>query len=61
MEWDTAAAQCVVEQAGGQVTDLTGKRLSYNKSRLLNPYFMVSGTDAFGWQSYLPELDKASS
>ena len=26
MEWDTAAAQCVVEAAGGKVTDLDGHR-----------------------------------
>jgi len=43
MEWDTAAAQCVVEQAGGRVTDMQGQPLRYNKSDLLNPYFMVAG------------------
>ncbi len=48
MEWDTAAAQCVVEEAGGRVTDLLGKRLSYNKQDLHNPEFMVSGI--FPWQ-----------
>lgn len=40
--WDTAAAQCVVEQAGGEVIDLTGQRLGYgNISNLLNPSFLV--------------------
>ncbi len=43
MEWDTAAAQCVVELAGGQVTDLQTKPLHYNKPDLLNPFFMVAG------------------
>ncbi|MBI5492217.1 MAG: 3'(2'),5'-bisphosphate nucleotidase CysQ [Deltaproteobacteria bacterium] len=43
MEWDTAAAQCVVEEAGGSVTDMKGQRLLYNKEDLLNPYFIVSG------------------
>lgn len=43
-EWDTAAAQAVVEAAGGQVTDLAGQPLRYNqKDSLLNPHFVVSG------------------
>lgn len=47
-EWDTAAAQCVVEEAGGAVTDCTGERLGYNKPSLLNPWFIVSGT-GYDW------------
>jgi 3'(2'), 5'-bisphosphate nucleotidase len=42
MEWDTAAAQCVVEQAGGTVTDLDGNAMIYNKPVLLNPGFVAS-------------------
>lgn len=42
MEWDTAAAQCVVEQAGGTVTDLSGNAMLYNKPELLNPGFVAS-------------------
>ena len=43
-EWDTAAAQGVVEAAGGAVYNLeTGKPLRYNtKASLLNPHFLVS-------------------
>lgn len=45
MEWDTAAAQIIVEEAGGQVIDeTTGKPLRYNKENLLNPYFIAYGT-----------------
>lgn len=44
MEWDTAAAQCVVEQAGGSVTDLAGNPMQYNKPILLNPGFVVRGS-----------------
>jgi 3'(2'), 5'-bisphosphate nucleotidase len=44
MEWDTAAAQCVVEQAGGSVADLEGNSLRYNKPVLLNPGFVVRGS-----------------
>lgn len=43
MEWDTAAAQCVVEEAGGKVADLSGNRLRYNKADLHNPDFVVYG------------------
>ncbi|MEK7678880.1 MAG: inositol monophosphatase family protein, partial [Deltaproteobacteria bacterium] len=53
MEWDTAAAQCVVEEAGGTVTALKGQRLCYNKKELKNPFFMVSGKPPFPWQGYL--------
>jgi 3'(2'), 5'-bisphosphate nucleotidase len=42
MEWDTAAAHCVVEQAGGHVVELGGEPLRYNKPSLLNPWFVVS-------------------
>ncbi|CAN8069575.1 unnamed protein product [Agarophyton chilense] len=44
MEWDTAASQIVVEEAGGQVLHAeTDKPLSYNKEELRNPYFYVFG------------------
>ena len=49
-EWDTAAAQCIVEQAGGAVVTLDGKPLQYNtKENLLNPYFMVYGDSKREW------------
>jgi len=42
MEWDTAAGQAVVEQAGGSVVNYeTGEPLQYNKNNLLNPWFIV--------------------
>ncbi len=41
-EWDTGAAQAVVEAAGGVVVNTDGSPLRYNtKSSLLNPYFLV--------------------
>jgi 3'(2'), 5'-bisphosphate nucleotidase len=44
MEWDTAAGQAVVEQAGGAVLQYeTGGPLRYNKENLLNPWFIVRG------------------
>ncbi len=42
MEWDTAAAHCILEQAGGSVTGLNGERFVYNKPNLLNPGFLAS-------------------
>jgi 3'(2'), 5'-bisphosphate nucleotidase len=54
-EWDTAAAQCVVEEAGGRVVDLQGERLVYNtKESLLNPHFLVLNGDDRNWLAYLP-------
>lgn len=45
MEWDTAASQIVVEEAGGQVLQCESKKpVSYNKEDLLNPFFYVYGT-----------------
>ncbi len=49
-EWDTAAAQAVVEQAGGRVLELDGKPLLYNtKEDMLNPHFMVVGPPGRDW------------
>jgi 3'(2'), 5'-bisphosphate nucleotidase len=41
MEWDTAAAHAVVNEAGGRVCDLAGDELHYNKADLHNPEFFV--------------------
>ncbi|MDF2411873.1 MULTISPECIES: 3'(2'),5'-bisphosphate nucleotidase CysQ [Aeromonas] len=40
-EWDTAAAQAVLEGAGGSVTRLDGSPLAYNKPDILNPWFVA--------------------
>lgn len=53
-EWDTAAAQCIVEQAGGYVTKTDMSPLLYNtKDSLLNPFFFVFGDDSIDWSSHL--------
>lgn len=55
-EWDTAAAQCVVEEAGGCITDSAMQRLRYNtKDSLLNPHFFVSGDKNKDWSAFLGE------
>lgn len=53
-EWDTAAAQAVLEAAGGGVFTLDGKPLRYNhKESLLNPCFMAVGDQRIPWQKWL--------
>jgi len=53
-EWDTAAAQCIVEQAGGIVTDTAFQPLLYNTGEsLLNPEFLVIADVGFNWTPYL--------
>ena len=41
MEWDTAAAQAIINSLGGNVVDQNNKPLLYNKQNLLNPFFKV--------------------
>jgi len=57
-EWDTAAAQAVVEQAGGSVVTLDGKSMKYNtKSDILNPHFFVIGARDRDWLALLPDSE----
>lgn len=45
-EWDTAAAQIILEEAGGSVTDAsTGDTMRYNKSSILNNHFIAKGKE----------------
>lgn len=53
-EWDTAAAQAVVEAAGGRVVDLAGQPLRYNtRAEVLNPHFLASGDPDRDWLALL--------
>jgi 3'(2'), 5'-bisphosphate nucleotidase len=53
-EWDTAAAQAIVEQAGGQLVQLDYSPMHYNqKESLLNPFFLVLGDNEFDWKNNL--------
>lgn len=53
-EWDTAAAHCIVEEAGGRMTDTAMQPLRYNtRDSLLNPDFFVSGDTRHDWSRYL--------
>ena len=57
-EWDTAAAQAVVEHAGGSVLRVDGTSLSYNeKEDILNPWFVVVGAADRDWLALLPDRE----
>ena len=44
MEWDTAAAQCILEESGGSLLQFDNLQpLVYNKPDLLNPHFIAMG------------------
>jgi 3'(2'), 5'-bisphosphate nucleotidase len=49
-EWDTAAAQAILECAGGSMIDLEGQPVVYNsREGLLNPSFLAIGDTARDW------------
>ena len=53
-EWDTAAGQIIVEEAGGLITDTNMQPLRYNtKEELLNPHFFAFGDKSRDWSKYL--------
>jgi 3'(2'), 5'-bisphosphate nucleotidase len=58
MEWDTAAAQAVLEAAGGVMAVFgSAEPLRYNKADLRNPHFLAAyGSDAPG----LPAPDRST-
>ncbi len=50
MEWDTAAGQIVVEEAGGALVDARGRPFRYNqRETLLNSSFLVLGGNLAAW------------
>jgi 3'(2'), 5'-bisphosphate nucleotidase len=53
-EWDTAAAQCVLEEAGGRLVGADNQPFRYNaKAGLLNPDFFATGASSQNWANYL--------
>ncbi|VXB31417.1 3'(2'),5'-bisphosphate nucleotidase CysQ [Pseudomonas sp. 8BK] len=58
-QWDTAAAQGVLEGAGGEVLTLKGEALTYEaRESLLNPYFLALPSAA-AWRAELIQLARA--
>ncbi len=61
-EWDTAAAQAVLEEAGGAVLDLSGEPLRYNRGdSLINPEFIAIGDASIDWKARLLAADMEAS
>jgi len=55
-EWDTAAAQIILEEAGGRLVDTDFNPVRYNtKESLLNPFFHAFADSRFNWQEVLSE------
>ena len=53
-EWDTAASQIIIEEAGGHLLDHGWKPLKYNtKDSLLNPEFMAFGDTPEKWRAII--------
>lgn len=49
-EWDTAASQIIIEEAGGGLINLDGQPLTYNqRDRLENPPFIAYGQPDYPW------------
>ncbi len=61
-EWDTAAAQVIVEEAGGALVDTAGEPLRYNRRPGLdNPPFLGLGDPGFDWTSLVPPVSDSTS
>lgn len=53
-EWDTAAAHCILKEAGGNIVDEAGQALRYNtKQSLLNPSFFATVQKSLNWSEFL--------
>jgi 3'(2'), 5'-bisphosphate nucleotidase len=51
-EWDTAAGQCILEQAGGAVLGFDARPLRYNtRDSLINPDFVAIGDAGADWSA----------
>jgi 3'(2'), 5'-bisphosphate nucleotidase len=60
-EWDTAAAQCVLEEAGGAVLDLAGRPFRYNtRDSLINPEFIACGDTTIDWPARLIDPEEGA-
>lgn len=51
-EWDTAAAQAVLEAAGGAVLQLSGSPVTYNKADVINPDFVAVADQRVDWVDF---------
>jgi 3'(2'), 5'-bisphosphate nucleotidase len=55
-EWDTAAGQAIVQEAGGEVVDFAGRTLRYNaRDTLINPSFIAYADRSRNWPALLAD------
>lgn len=52
-EWDTGAGQCILEEAGANLLDFSGQRLSYCKPEMKNNSFIACGDKNIDFRTYL--------
>lgn len=53
-EWDTGAAQIIVEEAGGSLMDIHLQPMTYNERETMeNPNFIVVGSPSLPWDDIL--------
>ena len=55
--WDTAAAQCVLEAAGGALVTFAGPPLAYRTGTLRNPPFLAYGDPTVDWRAFLARFE----
>jgi 3'(2'), 5'-bisphosphate nucleotidase len=55
-EWDTAAGQAIVQEAGGEVVDFAGRPLRYNtRDTVINPSFIAYADRSRNWTALLAD------
>ncbi|MFC0323372.1 3'(2'),5'-bisphosphate nucleotidase CysQ [Gallibacterium melopsittaci] len=53
-EWDTAAAELILQESGGDIFTLTQQPLTYNqRETFVNPHFIMVGDRQWDWQQIL--------
>lgn len=45
-EWDTAASHCIITEAGGRMTDMRGRNLTYNNDSVYHQYGILATNGA---------------
>lgn len=61
-EWDTAAGQAVVVEAGGRVVDFSGHALRYNaREQITNPSFLAYADASRNWVGLLGAANGATA
>lgn len=58
-EWDIGAAHAVLAAAGGDVWNVTGDPIEYNKEQFLNPEFIAVSDARYPWRERLPAVPGA--